>query len=87
MRAVEAESCPRVLIGGGVSANGRLREVLAERLGEDGRLYRASPRLSLDNGAMVARTALFRYHRGEIETGRASASARLPFPGLVRGSA
>ena len=64
MRAVEEMDCPRVLLGGGVAANGRLREALATRLEPDGVLLNASPRLSLDNGAMVARAGAFRLGRG-----------------------
>ena len=84
MRAVEATHCRRVLLGGGVAANRRLREELTERLGPDGRLFAASDRLSLDNGAMVARAALFRLDRDEVAPLDASANARLPFPGLIR---
>ncbi len=87
MRAVEVTGCSRVLVGGGVSANGRLRDEIAERLGADGRLFRASPRLSLDNGAMVARTARFRYDLGHVAPAETSASADLAFPGLTRRSA
>ncbi len=82
MQAVEETGCRRVLVGGGVSANGRLREELRERLGEDGTLLRASPRLSLDNGAMVARAGLFRLRRGDVAGPDLSARADLPFPGL-----
>ncbi|MFQ5536785.1 MAG: tRNA (adenosine(37)-N6)-threonylcarbamoyltransferase complex transferase subunit TsaD [Gemmatimonadota bacterium] len=86
LRAVEETACPRVLVGGGVSANTRLREEFRLRLGEDGRLFHASPRLSLDNGAMVARAARFRFERGEAADLNLSASANLPFPGLVEAS-
>ena len=84
MRAVEATRCPRILLGGGVAANTRLREELTERLGPGGRLFAASNRLSLDNGAMVARAALFRLERDEEAPLDASADSRLPFPGLIR---
>jgi len=84
MRAVEETGCSRVLLGGGVSANGRLREELASRLGEDGQLFFASPRLALDNGAMVARAARFRYDQGDVAHTDAGARADLPFPGLAR---
>ncbi len=87
MRAVEVTGCRRVLLGGGVSANARLREELAARLGADGTLLTASPRLSLDNGAMVARAARFRHDRGEVAPPDLSASASLPFPGLTPRSA
>jgi N6-L-threonylcarbamoyladenine synthase len=86
MRAVDQTGCPRVLLGGGVSANRRLREEMAARLGPGGRVLLASPRLSLDNGAMVARAGLFHLERGERAAPDASADAGLPFPGLVRSS-
>ncbi len=87
MRAVEETDCPRVLPGGGVSANGRLREALSKRLEPDGVLLSASPRLSLDNGAMVARAGAFRLGRGEVASLDASPDPNLPFPGLVKASA
>ena len=88
LRAVEETACDRVVLGGGVSANRLLRERMAERLTEagGGRVFHASPRLSLDNGAMVARAARFRYQRGDSGAPHGSASANLPFPGLVEGS-
>ena len=84
MRAVEEMDCPRVLLGGGGAANGRLREALATRLEPDGVLLNASPRLSLDNGAMVARAGAFRLGRGEIASLDASPDPNLPFPGLLK---
>jgi N6-L-threonylcarbamoyladenine synthase len=82
LRAVEQTGCDRVLLGGGVSANRALRAEIAARLGE-GRLFYSSPRLALDNGAMIARAARFRFDRGEIGGLDGSADAVLPFPGLV----
>jgi len=87
MRAVEETGCRRVLLGGGVSANGRLREALARRLAPSGQLLHASTRLSLDNGAMVARAGAFRLERGEVASLDASADPNLPFPGLMQASA
>ena len=84
MRAVDQTGCCRVLLGGGVSANSRLREETAARLGPNGSVLIASPRLSLDNGAMVARAGLFRFMRGERAEPDLSAHASLPFPGLIR---
>lgn len=85
VRAVEETGCRRVLLGGGVSANGVLREAMAQAL-PDGEVFWASPRLSLDNGAMVARAARFRFDRGEVGSLDGSASATLAFPGLSRAS-
>ena len=87
MRAVKETACRRVLLGGGVSANGRLRKALAERLEPDGILLHASVRLSLDNGAMVARAGAFRLERGDVASLDASAHPNLPFPGLMGASA
>jgi N6-L-threonylcarbamoyladenine synthase len=86
MRAVEETGCPRVVLGGGVSANTPLRDELAARLEGGGELLHASLRFSLDNGAMVARAAAFRLDRGEVAGLDVTADANLPFPGLVRGS-
>lgn len=89
MRAVEETGCPRVLLGGGVSANTRLRtemdRALRSHVGVSGdyRLFVASTRLSLDNGAMVARAARFRHDRGEHSLTSDGASAGLEFPGLT----
>jgi N6-L-threonylcarbamoyladenine synthase len=87
LRAVQQTGCNRVLVGGGVSANGALREELRRRLGPTGLLFHASVRLSLDNGAMVARAARFRFDRGQAAPPEASASADLSFPGLRRRTA
>ncbi len=83
MRAVEQTGCRRVLLGGGVAASRALRDALRARLA-GGRLFHPSPRLATDNAAMIARTALFRFRRGERAGLDASARADLPFPGLER---
>ncbi|HEX5520633.1 MAG TPA: tRNA (adenosine(37)-N6)-threonylcarbamoyltransferase complex transferase subunit TsaD [Longimicrobiaceae bacterium] len=83
MRAVRQKECRRVVLGGGVANSGPLREALAEALGPDGELYAPSPRLATDNAAMIARTALFHYQRGERAPLELNARADLPFPGLV----
>lgn len=84
MRAVEATNCRRVLLGGGVSANGPLQVAMARALGRDGQLYRSSPRLAMDNGAMVARAGRFRLDCGDVAPNHATARPDLPFPGLIR---
>jgi N6-L-threonylcarbamoyladenine synthase len=83
LRAVEQTGCERVLLGGGVSANRALRAEIASRLGGWGRVFYSSPRLALDNGAMIARAARFRFDRGELGGLDESADAALPFPGLT----
>lgn len=84
MRAAKARNCQRVVLGGGVAASNALRTALQDALGEDGELYFPAPRLATDNAAMIARTALFRYERGEIAGLDITARADMPFPGLVR---
>ena len=81
MRAVDQTACSRVLLGGGVSANRALRKEAGSRL-EGGDLLYASPRLSLDNGAMVARAAHFHLRSGVSGDLDFAADAGLPFPGL-----
>jgi N6-L-threonylcarbamoyladenine synthase len=83
LRAVEETGCHRVLLGGGVSANQELKGEIRRRLGSEGLLFFASPRLSMDNGAMVARAALFRLHREEVGSLEVSADANLRFPDLA----
>jgi N6-L-threonylcarbamoyladenine synthase len=80
MRAVEETGCNRVLLGGGVSANKRLRWELDNRLGS--RVFVSSPRLAMDNGAMVAKAAFFRLERDGPGPPEVSARANLPFPDL-----
>ncbi|MDB4951160.1 MAG: gcp [Gemmatimonadetes bacterium] len=84
MRAVKQTGCRRVVLGGGVANSRALREELARRLGSGGELYAPSPRLATDNGAMIARAALFRYERGETAGLDLNARADLPFPGMTR---
>lgn len=84
LRAVREIGCDRVLLGGGVSANGPLRREMTQRLEPGGRVFFASPRLSQDNGAMIARAAAFRLERGDVADMHATARADLPFPGMVR---
>lgn len=85
LRAAKQHNCKRVILGGGVAASQALRESLQAALGDDGELYYPSLRLATDNGAMIARTALFRYERGETADLDFTARADMTFPGLVRG--
>ncbi len=87
VRAVEAAGERRVLLGGGVSANGYLKERMRARLGAGGELFHSTPRLAADNGLMVARCAAFRLGRGEVAGPEMSALASMPFPGLVEAEA
>ncbi|HEX6558403.1 MAG TPA: tRNA (adenosine(37)-N6)-threonylcarbamoyltransferase complex transferase subunit TsaD [Longimicrobiales bacterium] len=86
LRACKARKCRRVVLGGGVAASQALRSALEEALGEDGELYHPSLRLATDNGAMIARAALYHYERGEIAGLDFTARADMAFPGLVKAS-
>ena len=81
-QAVERTGTDRILVAGGVSANSALRRELRRRHPPEVRLFHATPRLSVDNGAMVARAAAFRLGLGESSDLDLSADASLPFPGL-----
>jgi N6-L-threonylcarbamoyladenine synthase len=60
VRAAEELGVPRVVAGGGVAANQRLREALGARCAARGiALFFPSPGLCADNGAMVAVTGSF----------------------------
>lgn len=80
--AMQAVGCDRVLLGGGVSANAPLRARFRKRLGPGGRLFIGSPRVSLDNGAMIARAGQFRLDHGDFGELH-DARARVPIPGIV----
>lgn len=55
LRAVKKTGIPRVVVGGGVASNKRLREVFQENGVKEGlRVMFSSPQFCTDNGAMVA---------------------------------
>jgi N6-L-threonylcarbamoyladenine synthase len=82
LRAVEETGVRKVVLGGGVARNGRLRETMGDRLGENGALYAPSPRLATDNAAMIAAVAAHRLSEGERSEWSLNADPALAFPGL-----
>jgi N6-L-threonylcarbamoyladenine synthase len=57
----------RVVVGGGVASNGRLRELFHERSARDGiDVFFSSPIFCTDNGAMVAKVAHHYFIKGKI---------------------
>ena len=80
--AADAVGCRRVLVGGGVSANLALKARIRDGLGSRGRLFAGSPRVSLDNGAMIARAGQFRLELGDFG-GMDEAAASAPLPSMV----
>lgn len=63
--AAKTTETETIVIGGGVSANGRLRETLRRRCDEEGiSLFLPAPENCTDNGAMIAFSGLKNYEAG-----------------------
>ena len=83
-RAVRATGVDTVTLGGGVSVNRALRDRMRARLEGEARVLHASPRYSLDNGAMIALAGAHRLGVDGPDSLALEARADLPFPGLRR---
>lgn len=81
-RALESTGCDRVLLGGGVARNARLRERLTTEL-DGAALHVPPPRLATDNAAMIAHVARRRLLAGERAGLDLNADPSYPFPGLA----
>jgi N6-L-threonylcarbamoyladenine synthase len=66
LKAVREFRIPRVVLGGGVSANSRLRAKMTETAADlHATVYYPSPRFCTDNGAMVALVGQYRLGKGQ----------------------
>lgn len=74
-RALEHTGLERLVVAGGVAANGRLRELLGQRLA-GARLYYPRPRWCTDNGAMIACAGHRRLAAGQRDEGAVQIRAR-----------
>lgn len=64
-KAARRSNVKRIVVGGGVAANGRLRQVFMERAEREGfEVMISSPQFCTDNGAMIASLASFHFEAG-----------------------
>ncbi len=81
MMAMDELDLRQLVLAGGVACNRMLREELSKGVKErGGTLFFPSPIFCTDNGAMVARTALFHYEHGREDDIAIDAVPNLPFP-------
>ncbi|HEY8517758.1 MAG TPA: tRNA (adenosine(37)-N6)-threonylcarbamoyltransferase complex transferase subunit TsaD [Candidatus Binatia bacterium] len=78
-RAIDGTGATRVVVTGGVSANGALREAMARLAEEQGARLLVPPlRRCTDNAAMIAYAGWLRLQRGERDPLTLNAAAELP---------
>ena len=66
MLAIRKTALSTVVLGGGVSSNRRLREVMQRRCDENGiKLYLPRPSFCTDNGAMIALTGFLQFKKSD----------------------
>ncbi len=84
-RAIAATGATRVVVTGGVSANGPLREAMARMAAEEGATLLLPPlRRCTDNAAMIAYAGWLRLARGERDPLTTNAAAELPLGPRLR---
>ena len=69
LAAAQKMGVERIVIGGGVSANKRLRHYLQQRCDQEGfKLYLSTPQHCTDNGAMIAFSGLKQFQNGVVNS-------------------
>ena len=82
-RALAQENLHSLVMAGGVSANKRLRELMATALAQrDAEVFYARPAFCTDNGAMIAFAGAQRLAAGQEETMAVNVQARWPLAEL-----
>ncbi len=83
-KTVDAARClevPRIVVAGGVAANSALRRTMEERAkGEGMEVFFPPLSLCMDNAAMVAFVASYRFARGESHSLDLDVSSRVSYP-------
>ena len=78
MRAVEQYGVKKFALAGGVASNTALRKAFEDACRDRGiKLYRPSPVLCTDNGAMIASAAYYAFSRGKVSSLDLNAKANL----------
>ncbi len=78
-RALQETGLQRLVVAGGVGANRRLRQRLADLAAE---VYYPQPAFCTDNGAMIAYAGLQRLRAGHIAPPQVTVRARWPLDTL-----
>jgi N6-L-threonylcarbamoyladenine synthase len=82
-RAIQATGLKRLVVAGGVSANGEIRQRLATLMAKlGGRMYAPRPEFCTDNGAMIALVGALRLAAGERDGVGFHCRARWPLDEL-----
>jgi N6-L-threonylcarbamoyladenine synthase len=80
LRASRDVRIPRIVVGGGVAANERLRDLFQERCSHDGiDVFFSSPVFCTDNGAMVANIAHYYFVNNRLSPLDITAYSRMKF--------
>jgi len=84
LRAAKQFKVRQVVVGGGVSANSRLRQACAERGAREGfEVALPPPWLSTDNGVMIAQVGTHMLRAGRVGR-RTACDPGMPFPNWAR---
>lgn len=82
-RALKETGYQRLVIAGGVSANKKLRETLAEMMKDlKGEVFYPQPQFCTDNGAMIAYTGFLRLKQGQYDELEIEVKPRWPMTEL-----